>query len=132
MSSLKAWKGGLVFLSYSRGDSVVFVQPKLIIMSWAISAALKRCSVPSVMKVRKTNIFVFLAFLQSFTMLGVALAKVELNETNFSEVLRLFIISRNAGDPHPVRSALVYFCYPCSQSYNGWLMLYFVSQIIAK
>ena len=63
MSSLKEWKGGLVFLSYSRGDSVVFVQPKLIIMSWAISAALKKCSVPSVMKVRKTNIFDFLAFL---------------------------------------------------------------------
>lgn len=38
-------------------------------------------------------------------MLGVALAKVELNETNFSEVLRLFILSRNAGDPHPVGNA---------------------------
>ena len=35
-------------------------------------------------------------------MLGVSLAKVELNETNLSEVLRLFILSRNAGDPHPV------------------------------
>ncbi|XP_067020718.1 bromodomain adjacent to zinc finger domain protein 2B-like isoform X3 [Acropora muricata] len=43
----------------------------------------------------------------SFTMLGVALAKVELNETNFSEVLRLFIISRNAGDPHPLAEALI-------------------------
>lgn len=42
-------------------------------------------------------------FQQSFTALGVALAKVELNEANFSEVLRLFILSRNAGDPHPVR-----------------------------
>ena len=38
-------------------------------------------------------------------MLGVALAKVELNETNFSEVLRLFVLSRNAGDPHPVTNA---------------------------
>ena len=38
-------------------------------------------------------------------MLGVALAKVELNETNFSEVLRLFVLSRNAGDPHPVGNA---------------------------
>lgn len=54
-------------------------------------------------------------------MLGVALAKVELNETNFSEVLRLFIISRNAGDPHPV-SGLVCFCFSFSQSYNGWSM----------
>lgn len=43
----------------------------------------------------------------SFTMLGVALAKVELNETNFSEVLRLFILSRNAGDPHPLSDALL-------------------------
>lgn len=42
-------------------------------------------------------------FQQSFTALGVALAKVELNEANFSEVLRLFILSRNAGDPHSVR-----------------------------
>ena len=41
---------------------------------------------------------------QSFTMLGVPLAKVELNDANFSEVLRLFIISRNAGDPHVVRN----------------------------
>ena len=46
---------------------------------------------------------VFVIFQQSFTTLGVALAKVELNEANFSEVLRLFILSRNAGDPHPVR-----------------------------
>lgn len=42
-------------------------------------------------------------------MLGVALAKVELNETNFSEVLRLFILSRNAGDPHPVGNAKLSF-----------------------
>lgn len=46
---------------------------------------------------------VFVIFQQSFTTLGVALAKVELNEANFSEVLRLFVLSRNAGDPHPVR-----------------------------
>ena len=38
-------------------------------------------------------------------MLGVALTKVELNETNFSEVLRLFVLSRNAGDRHPVTNA---------------------------
>lgn len=48
---------------------------------------------------------VFVIFQQSFTTLGVALAKVELNEANFSEVLRLFILSRNAGDPHPVRDS---------------------------
>jgi len=57
-------------------------------------------------------------------MLGVALAKVELNETNFSEVLRLFIISRNAGDPHPVRSALVCFCFSCSRGYSKGLLPY--------
>ena len=48
---------------------------------------------------------------QSFTVLGVALSKVELNETNFSEVLRLFILARNAGDPHPVRNSVNNFEY---------------------
>ncbi|XP_022779270.1 bromodomain adjacent to zinc finger domain protein 2B-like isoform X4 [Stylophora pistillata] len=43
----------------------------------------------------------------SFTVLGVSLSKVELNETNFSEVLRLFILARNAGDPHPLADALL-------------------------
>ncbi|KAL9966066.1 hypothetical protein ACROYT_G024079 [Oculina patagonica] len=42
----------------------------------------------------------------AFTTLGVALAKVELNESNFSEVLRLFVLARNAGDPHPLSDAL--------------------------
>ena len=49
---------------------------------------------------------IFVICQQSFTVLGVALSKVELNETNFSEVLRLFILARNAGDPHPVRTLL--------------------------
>ena len=44
-------------------------------------------------------------------MLGVSLAKVELNETNLSEVLRLFILSRNAGDPHPVCTVVEHFFY---------------------
>ena len=38
-------------------------------------------------------------------------SKVELNETNFSEVLRLFILARNAGDPHPVRNTVNNFEY---------------------
>lgn len=43
ISSFKEWKEVVVLLSYSRGDSIVFVQPKLV-MSWALSAALKRWS----------------------------------------------------------------------------------------
>ena len=54
-----------------------------------------------------TDVVVYI-FQQSFTTLGVALAKVELNETNFSEVLRLFILARNAGDPHPVRNTKIH------------------------
>lgn len=54
---------------------------------------------------------IFVICQQSFTVLGVALSKVELNETNFSEVLRLFILARNAGDPHPVRNTVDNFEY---------------------
>lgn len=43
ISSSKVWKEVVVLLSYSKGDSIVFIQLKLV-MSWALYAALKRCS----------------------------------------------------------------------------------------
>ena len=55
-------------------------------------------------------VVVVVIFQQSFTTLGVALSKVELNESNFSEVLRLFVLARNAGDPHPVRNNMICKC----------------------
>lgn len=43
ISGFKVCKEVVVLLSYSKGDSIVFIQLKLV-MSWVLYAALKRCS----------------------------------------------------------------------------------------
>ena len=49
-------------------------------------------------------------YFQAVTKLGVSLQNVELNEANVSEVLRLFIIGTNEGEPHEVRKPCMYVC----------------------
>lgn len=60
-------------------------------------------------------------------MLGVVLFKVELNEMNFFEVLRFFILVRNAGDLYLVRNSVNNFEYDVFVSVYILVLIFFES-----
>lgn len=60
-------------------------------------------------------------------MLGVVLFKVELNEMNFFEVLRFFILVRNVGDLYLVRNIVNNFEYDVFVSVYILVLIFFES-----
>lgn len=58
-------------------------------------------------------------------MLGVVLFKVELNEMNFFEVLRFFILVRNVGDLYLVRNIVNNFEYDVFVSLYILVLIFF-------
>lgn len=68
----------------------------------------------------------FICFFQAKTTLGADLTSVDLNESNISEILRLFILSRNDGKFHILSDCLTKYPIEALSPNNKAAVLAFI------